>query len=157
MHTMCIFKVFKHLSNLLYVIFQELWVSKMRHFATRRGKNPWTPLISREKIFGPPLNFREKIKGPPPVNLVPPGHISIVRSLKHILRVISSPLSSESVNRYIIWCISVQLGTWGKLFLHNGNLHRNTLLWASEICFQIPSCYHRRYYPHMTDFEPLQK
>ena len=115
------------------------------------------PLNSWEKIEGPPLNFREKIKGPPPVNLVPPGHISIVRSLKHILRVISSPLSSESVNRYIIWCISVQLGTWGKLFLHNGNLHRNTLLWASEICFQIPPCYHRRYYPHMTDFEPLQK
>ena len=39
----------------------------MRHFATRRGKNPWTPpLNSREKIKGPPLNFREKIKGLPP-------------------------------------------------------------------------------------------
>ena len=30
-----------------------------------QGKNPRTPLNSREKIFGPPLNSREKIEGPP--------------------------------------------------------------------------------------------
>ena len=36
----------------------------MTYFATRWEKNPRTPLISREKILGPPLNSREKSKDP---------------------------------------------------------------------------------------------
>ena len=52
----------------------------MTHFATRRGKNPWTPLISREKIIGPPT-----------VNLVPPVHISNELSLSLIYQLLVTP------------------------------------------------------------------
>ena len=64
----------------------------MRHFATRRGKNPCPPPKLQEKIKGLPPKLQGKNQGtppklqgknqvPPPGNLVPPGHISIVRSL----------------------------------------------------------------------------
>ena len=101
---LCAFlKVFKLLFNLLNIIFQELWVSKMRHFAKRRGKIHGHPRFSGKKFSFPP-NLQGKNQGTPPESGTPPGTIPLYGPLGIFLlnSLIKTSFINEKFNCLIV-------------------------------------------------------
>lgn len=101
---LCAFlKVFKLLFNLLNIIFQELWVSKMRHFAKRRGKIQRHSRFSGKKFSFPP-NLQGKNQGTPPESGTPPGTIPLYGPLGIFLlnSLIKTSFINEKFNCLIV-------------------------------------------------------